>query len=798
MESVMWAFKTLWDKGLVYEGYKVLPYCWRCETPLSNTETRMDDVYKDRRDPAITVAFTLSTGEHLLAWTTTPWTLPSNLAVAVVPTSTTPWSNRRTVTILAKPGSRPTSASSAALPWGHAQAVISRALLHPLRSSPTNRRVPLLAAVSAPSTGQRALSSLAGHGGITGRVQRQRHRHRGYDGSRAATVRARLGRHQFFEANPLVIRDLKERGLVLRQETYDHSYPHCWRCGQPLVYRAISSWFVQVTAFKDRMVELNREITWVPTHVGEGSFGKWLENARDWSISRSRFWGSPIPVWKSDDPAYPRIDVYGGLDQLRRRLRCSPTDLHRPMVDELVRRIPRPERPLDDAARPDVLDCWFESGRCLRAGPLTLREPRVVRASLPGRFIVEYISHTRGWFYTFTFSRRPVRPSGLSHVRRPRTCWGATRRMFEEPAQLSRSVRHVRLVRLRCMLCSAVVEHPAGQRPRVTEPAIRARSPSHHPLWNTWYFFTLYANSAGEGGYRARFRTDQDQVLDRYVLAKLHDLVTETTAAMDAYDFFAACAAIRSFLDTLTNWYIRRSRDRFWVGDAGAFDTLFTALHVLCRVAAPLLPLVTEEVFTGLTDARSVHLADWPVASEIPADASLVRAMDRVRDVCSVALSIRKANGLRVRLPLASLTVAVPDAESLAPFVSIIAEEVNVKEVHLTSDVGAVATSDLALVPAVLGPRLGAQTQKVILAAKGGDWTRADDGAVSAGGVVLQEGEYAVRLVPIDSEASASYPEARESSSSNWSHPRVDDRRTGARPRPCHSTSTSRRARSGE
>jgi isoleucyl-tRNA synthetase len=224
---------------------------------------------------------------------------------------------------------------------------------------------------------------------------------------------------------------------------------------------------------------------------------------------------------------------------------------------------------------------------------------------------------------------------------------------------------------------------------------------------------------------------------------------------MDAYDFFAACAAIRSFLDTLTNWYIRRSRDRFWVGDADAFDTLFTALHVLCRVAAPLLPLVTEEVFTGLTDARSVHLADWPVATEIPADAMLVRAMDRVRDVCSVALSIRKANGLRVRLPLASLTVAVPDAESLEPFVSIIAEEVNVKRVLLTSDVNAVATSDLALVPALLGPRLGAQTQKVIQGAKAGNWTRAGDGSVSAGGVDLIDGEYTVRLVPMDSKASA-------------------------------------------
>jgi isoleucyl-tRNA synthetase len=271
------------------------------------------------------------------------------------------------------------------------------------------------------------------------------------------------------------------------------------------------------------------------------------------------------------------------------------------------------------------------------------------------------------------------------------------------------------------------------------------------PLWNAWYFLSLYAPA---DGHEPRLRTDSAHVLDRYLLAKLHDLVATTTEAMDAYDLFAACGRIRSFLDTLTNWYIRRSRDRFWAGDGDALDTLHTALVLTCRVAAPLLPLVTEEVHHGLTGARSVHLEDWPSADELPADDALVAAMDEVRDVVSAALSVRKAAGLRVRLPLPALTVAAPDAARLAPFVDIVADEVNVKRVHLSDDLDAVGTSVLQVVPAACGPRLGPRTQEVIRAVKAGDWSVAD-GTVTAGGIALHDGEYTLRLVPADPDRSA-------------------------------------------
>jgi isoleucyl-tRNA synthetase len=271
------------------------------------------------------------------------------------------------------------------------------------------------------------------------------------------------------------------------------------------------------------------------------------------------------------------------------------------------------------------------------------------------------------------------------------------------------------------------------------------------PVWNSYYFLSLYANAAGKEG---RFRTDSTDVLDRYILAKTHDLVAELTATMDEYDLFAACGSVRAFLDALTNWYVRRSRDRFWAGEQDAIDTLHTVLVVLCRVLAPLLPLVTEEVHTGLTGERSVHLTDWPAADSIPADRELVDSMDLARDVCNATLRLRKAHQRRVRQPLASVQVAVAGADRLTPFLELVADEVNVKSVSLTDDVASVASFDLQVVPAAVGPRLGGGTQQVIKAVKAGDWQRTADGVV-AGGVPLLEGEYSLKLVVQGDGASA-------------------------------------------
>jgi isoleucyl-tRNA synthetase len=274
------------------------------------------------------------------------------------------------------------------------------------------------------------------------------------------------------------------------------------------------------------------------------------------------------------------------------------------------------------------------------------------------------------------------------------------------------------------------------------------------PLWNVWYFFSLYANAEG---YSATRRVTSEHVLDRYVLAKTGELVADVTAKMDAYDVSGACASVRSYLDALTNWYVRRSRDRFWAGDADAFDTLFTVLETLCRVVAPLAPLTAEEIWRGLTGERSVHLTDWPSADEFPASHDLVSTMDSVRDVCSAALSLRKAQGLRVRLPLRTLTVAAPAASALESFRDLVADEVNVKDVVFTGDLTGVCEQVLTVVPRALGPRVGGAVQQVIKAVKAGEWSLVDGSPVAAG-VTLQEGEYELRLVAADAEHSAPLP----------------------------------------
>jgi isoleucyl-tRNA synthetase len=276
-----------------------------------------------------------------------------------------------------------------------------------------------------------------------------------------------------------------------------------------------------------------------------------------------------------------------------------------------------------------------------------------------------------------------------------------------------------------------------------------------NPLWNSWYFLSLYANAAG---YEPRTRTDSEEVLDRYILTKLGQLVDQVTAAMDRYDLSAACSLVKGFLDALTNWYIRRSRDRFWNEDAAAFDVLRTVLERLCLLTAPLLPFVTEAVYRDLTGRESVHLADWPGSDDLPRDDDLVDRMDRVREVCSTALSLRIARNLRVRLPLRSLTVVAPDAESLAPFAKLIADEVNVKEVRLSSDVASVAERVLEVNLREAAPRLGRATPRVMAAARDGRWRVRDDGSLEIAGEVLREGEYQVRLVPRASESSQVLP----------------------------------------
>ena len=798
-ESVLWAFKELHNKGLIYEGFKVLAYCWRCETPLSNHELRMDDeVYKNRQDQTLTVTFPISEGQplagaRLLAWTTTPWTLPTNFALAVGP-------EIEYAVVVAGPngpadggpvGTRYILATSLlggyAKDLGYDSAEEAQAgIVEIYRGSQLggikyDRLFDYYAdqeKYEVANAWTVLVDDYVGDGDGTGIV----HQAPAYgEDDQRVCLAAGIGtyvsineRGEFnsiitdfegqhvFDANKPISHHLKAGGRVLRQASYEHSYPHCYRCKNPLIYKAVSSWFVETTKLRDRMLELNQQIDWTPDHTKDGSFGKWLENVRDWAISRNRFWGAPIPVWKSDDPAYPRVDVYGSLEELERDFGVRPSDFHRPVIDELTR--PNPDDPTGRSTMrrvPEVLDCWFESGSMPFAQahyPFENRE--WFETHNPGDFIVEYVGQTRGWFYTLhvlstALFDRPAFKSAVSH--------GII--LGNDGQKMSKSLRNYPDVNevfdrdgadaMRWFLLSSPILR--GGNLVVTEQGIREGVRQFLlPLWNTWYFFSLYANASN---YEAKWSTESTDVLDRYLLSKAHDVVNEVEGHFNRFDSYSAAASLRDFADVLTNWYVRRSRDRFWDGSAEAFDTLYTVLEVITRAAAPLLPMVAEQIWQGLTGGRSVHLEDWPDASKLPHDQKLVEAMDQVRTVSSVASSLRKGNGLRVRLPLAKLTVVTKNAQSLAEFADIIAEELNVKSVNLvelsldsTSEFGVIKR--LTVNSRAAGPRIGKSVQAVIQAAKAGDWSEVD-GVVIAGGVALVEGEYEIDLVADLTEAVA-------------------------------------------
>ena len=794
MESVIWAFKTLYDKELAYEGYRVLPYCWHDRTPLSNHELKMDDeVYQDRQDNTVTVGMRLTEpilegaedSELVLIWTTTPWTLPSNLAVAVGPTIDyavvrvadnleSPLAGQRVILAEARLGAY-------AKEVGENPEIVAR-----LKGSDLAGRSyhPIFDYYN--TTEHRSEGAAPGPNGwsiIPGDYVSTE------DGTGLVHIAPAFGEDdmfvcmevgikpvipvdeggcftsevtdyeglQVFEANKPIIVDLRDgsgpmaripeerRAVLVQQKSYVHSYPHCWRCRKPLIYKAVSSWFVKVTAIRDRMVELNQEITWVPEHTKDGIFGNWLAGARDWSISRNRFWGAPIPVWRSDDPNYPREDVYGSFAELERDFGVKVDNLHRPFIDELVR--PNPDDPSGKSMMrriPDVLDCWFESGSMPYAQVhYPFENAEWFESHYPGDFIVEYIGQTRGWFYTLhvlatALFDRPAFTNVVSH--------GIV--LGDDGRKMSKSLRNYPDVNgvfdsygsdaMRWFLMSSPVVR--GGNLMVTDAGIRDTVRQVLlPIWNAYYFFTLYAGAAnkGEGIEGCLFDLGDSRVvdglveMDRYLLAHTRDLASGVKASLDEYDIAKGCELVRDYLDVLTNWYVRTQRQRFWDEDQAAFDTLYTALVRLMEVAAPLLPLLTEEIWKGLTGGESVHLVDYPILPEAVANDALVAAMDEVRDVVSSAHALRKANQLRVRQPLQGLRVVSEQAEALSSFAGLIASEVNVKDVRLLTpaESGLSVSTELSLNPRAFSPEIRKLTSQLFKAQKAGEWQVSEDGA---------------------------------------------------------------------
>ena len=822
MESVMWAFKQLYEKGLAYKGYRVLPYCPKDRTPLSNHELRMDaDVYQDRQDTTVSVAVKLRDEDDAYAvfWTTTPWTVPTNLAIVVgadidyVEVRPTQGKFAGKKFYIGKPrleayakelgedyevvrelkgaemeGWRywpvfPYFADDKALaeggtPGPNAFQIFTADYVDTVEGSGLVHQAPY---------GEDDMNTLNAKGIKSMDVLDE-----------ACVFNALTPDYEgmfVFDANLPILRNLRagdgplaripeeHRALLFQEKSYVHSYPHCWRCGTPLIYKPVSSWFVSVTKIKDRLLKHNQEINWIPENVKDGQFGKWLANARDWSISRNRFWGSPIPVWVSDDPKYPRVDVYGSLDELKADFGDYPRDdkgeinMHRPYIDRLTRVNPDDPTGKSHMHRiTDVLDCWFESGSMPFAQfhyPFENKE--YFEQHFPCDYVVEYIGQTRGWFYTLHIMATALfdKPAFKNVI-----CHGIV--LGSDGQKMSKHLRNYPDVNgvfdkfgsdaMRWFLMSSPILR--GGNLIVTSDGIRDTVRQVMlPVWSSYYFFTLYANAAngGKGFDARRLRADEVEGLprmDQYLLARTRLLVERVEKSLDDFAISDACEAVTDFIDVLTNWYIRNTRDRFWNEDENAFNTLYTVLETFMRVLAPLAPMEAETVWRGLTGGESVHLEDWPFLADektgeptelglvLKANDALVSAMDQVREVVSASLSLRKAEQIRVRQPLSKLTVVVADPKAVEDYVEVLKSELNVKSVDFSTledapEHGLKIIHQLKVNARAAGPRLGKQVQFAIKASKTGAWhvdaaTGAPVVETPNGEIALEAGEFEV------------------------------------------------------
>jgi isoleucyl-tRNA synthetase len=753
IESVWWSLRRLWDDGRLYEGHKVVPYCPRCGTALSSHEVALG--YEDVKDPSIYVRFPLLDDDaSLLVWTTTPWTLPGNVAVAVAPEVTYVRARiEEEVVILAEPlVERVLGEGAEVLDRFPGSELVGRRYRGPVFAladgGPKNAFEVLpgdfvttedgtgLVHI-APAFGEDDYATAAAAGIFDPTEHGTLYNPVGLDGKFTAQV---TGFEDRFVKDPEVtaalIADLGSRGLLFREQVYEHSYPHCWRCGTPLLYYAKSSWYIATSQARDQLLANNEEIGWHPEHVKHGRFGKWLENNVDWALSRDRYWGTPLPIWECTGEGCDERFCAGSVAELRERAREPvPDDLHRPYIDGVTLDCERCGSVMRRVL--SVIDTWYDSGAMPFAQfhyPFEGTEEFEER--FPADYICEAQDQTRGWFYTLL-----AESTLLFDTSSYRNCVCLGLILDPEGQKMSKSRGNVvdpwdvldahGADAFRWYYLTA--QQPwAGYRFSVDTVGESVRQ-FLLTLWNTYSFWVLYANAEDLGPddfeSRGSFRTDSDQKeprdgsdLDRWALSRLQATVATVRERMDAYDCTAAGRAIADYVEELSNWYVRLSRRRFWEGDRAAFATLRHCLLETVAMLAPFTPFLADEIHRNLAsggaDADSVHLRDFPAVDEALADLDLEQGMEAVRLTVELGRAARAQAKAKVRQPLRRAVIVANEAERAAieARADLVTAELNVKELDFVTDESELVSYEAKPNYRALGPRFGKKMPQVAAA----------------------------------------------------------------------------------